>query len=206
MTTAQILLTLRDARVLVLHPRDREGDDLIRQLKRIGCQVQWAWPAPAQLPQPLDAVFFLIEDTNAPLPLRGGDPLPALIAIMDYENPTNLKALLDTTAQGVLLRPIRAVGVLSSLVLALSLRGYEKRLLGKVAKLEETLRTRRDIEKATRILMSLRKISEPDAYQFLRRQATAKRVSIGTIATSVIHASDLLDPGVLAGEAAPSRK
>jgi AmiR/NasT family two-component response regulator len=194
MTTAQVLLTLRDARVLVLHPRDRDGDDLVRQLKRIGCQVQWMWPPPQSLPQPLDAVFFLLADAQSPLPPRIIDPAPALIAIMDYEDPTNLKALIDTTAQGVLLRPIRAVGVLSSLVLALSLRGYEKRLLGKVAKLEETLRTRRDIEKATRILMALRRIGEAEAYQFLRRQATAKRVPIGVIAQSVIHASDLLDP------------
>ena len=202
MTTAQLILTLRDARVLVLHPRDREGDDLIR----IGCRVQWEWPTPPQLPQPLDAVFFLLEDTHSPLPARGDDPSPALIAIMEYENPINLKALLDTTAHGVLLRPIRAVGVLSSLLVAVSLRGYEKRLVSKMAKLEETLRTRRDIENATRILMPLRKISEDEAYQFLRRQATSKRVSIGAIATSVIHASDLLAPAMLMREAASDRK
>jgi AmiR/NasT family two-component response regulator len=54
--------------------------------------------------------------------------------------------------------------------------------------------------------MSLRKISENDAYQFLRRQAKSKRVSIGVIATSVIRASDLLDPAMLISEAAQVKK
>ena len=103
-----------------------------------------------------------------------------------------LKALLDSNAHGVLIRPLRAAGVLSSLVLALSLRGYEQRLIGKVSKIEENLKSRREIERATRIIMETRKVSEGDAYQFIRKQATAKRVSIAVIAASVINAHELL--------------
>jgi two-component system, response regulator PdtaR len=40
--------------------------------------------------------------------------------------------------------------------------------------------------------METRKLSEPDAYQFIRKQATAKRVSIAAIAVSVINAHELL--------------
>ena len=37
------------ARVLVMHPRDAEGEALIDQLRRIGCNVQGVWPPPAKL-------------------------------------------------------------------------------------------------------------------------------------------------------------
>jgi AmiR/NasT family two-component response regulator len=194
MTSSTIIRNLRDTKVTVIHPRDREGEELSRQLQRIGCQVQAVWPPPAQLAQPADAVFFLLDqDQPLAMPWRSADVRAALVAILDYENPTMLKALLDANAHGVLIRPVRPVGVLSTLVLALSLRGYETRLSTKVAKLEETLRTRREIEKATRLLMGLRQISEDDAYQYMRRQATAKRVPIGAVASSIIQATALLD-------------
>ena len=193
MTSSSLIRNLRDSKVVVIHPRDREGEDLSRQLQRIGCQVQAVWPPPTTLATPADAVFFLI-DSEQPLamPWRTAETTAALIAVLDYENPTMLKVLLDANAHGVLIRPIRPVGVLSTLVLAMSLRGYETRLNQKVAKLEETLRTRREIEKATRLLMRLRNLGEDEAYQYMRKQATAKRVPVAAIATSIIHAVDLI--------------
>ncbi|MBS7538836.1 ANTAR domain-containing response regulator [Ancylobacter lacus] len=193
MSAAALIQNLRNTRVAVVHPRDQDGEDLMRQLQRIGCQVQMVWPPPRELPAPLDAVFFLLDgDTRTAMPWRVSDVQVAHIAIVDYENPTVLRALLDSNAHGVLIRPIRASGVLSNLVLALSMRGYESRLLAKIAKLEDTLRTRREIEKATRLLMGLRNLSEDEAYQFIRRQATAKRVAMAAIATSIINAHAML--------------
>lgn len=193
MTSANLVRSLRDRRAVVIHPRDRDGEDLSRQLQRIGCQVQAIWPPPASLPSPVDVVFVSLDREHAGvLSWRTPESDAAVIAIVDYENPTTLKALLDANAHGVLIRPIRPVGVLSTLVLALSLKGYETRLTHKVAKLEETLKARREIEKATRLLMKLRNIGEDEAYQFMRKQATAKRVPVAAIATSIIHAADLL--------------
>jgi two-component system, response regulator PdtaR len=185
-----ILQNLRQTRVLVVHPNEPDGADLVRQIKRIGCQVETIWPPPAVLP-PCDAVFFLIGD-SPDISWLGSGVDAALIAILASESPILLKALLDSNAHGVLIRPLRAAGILSSLVLALSLRGYEQRLIGKVSKIEENLKSRREIERATRIIMETRKLSEGDAYQFIRKQATAKRVSIATVAASVISAHELL--------------
>jgi len=138
-------------------------------------------------------VYFLLDpDQAAAMNWRGGELRATMIAIIDFENPTILKELLDSNAHGVLVRPIRPGGVLSTLVLASSHRNYEARLLGKVAKLEETLKARREIEKATRIIMKLRGLSEGEAYEFIRRQATAKRISTGAIATSIINAQTIL--------------
>lgn len=193
MSTNALIQNLRNTRVVVIHPPDRDGEDLVRQLRRIGVQTTTQWPPAAQLPGPVDAIFFLLDgDLKKSMPWRTGDQ-PAAIAIVEYENPTILKALIDSNAHAVLVRPIRPSGVLSTLLLALSQKGYETRLNAKVAKLEETLKTRREIEKATRILMGLKNISENDAYQLIRRQATAKRVSISVIASSIIRATEMLD-------------
>ena len=53
----RLIEDLRGARVLVVHPRDAEGDKLIDQLKRIGCNVRGMWPPPAELPRDVDTVF-----------------------------------------------------------------------------------------------------------------------------------------------------
>jgi AmiR/NasT family two-component response regulator len=192
-SSASLIQGLRHARVLVLHPQDRDSDELARQLKRIGCHVDLTWPPPASVPDGIDVIYFLLDSDQASRrSWRSGDLRAALIAVIDFENPTILKELLDSNAHGVLVRPIRPAGVLSTLVLALSNRNYETRLLGKVAKLEETLKARREIERATRIIMKLRGLSESHAYEFIRRQATAKRISTAAIATSIIHAQNIL--------------
>ena len=53
----RLIEDLRGARVLVVHPRDAEGDALIDQLKRIGCNVRGMWPPPAEMPRDIDTVF-----------------------------------------------------------------------------------------------------------------------------------------------------
>lgn len=184
---------LRGARVLVVHPRDAEGDALIDQLKRIGCNVRGMWPPPAELPRDVDTVFHLVETADSPafaLPTLDGGP--TFVAIVDYENPTVLKRLLDSNAHGVVNKPIRSFGILSSLVLARSMHGYTKRLEGKVLKLEETLKARRDVDKAVKILVGLKKVSEAEAYELIRQQATQKRLSMAQIATTIINAQELL--------------
>ena len=62
----RLMEDLRGARVLVVHPRDAEGDALIDQLKRIGCNVRGLWPPPAEIPRDVDTVFHLVEAAETP--------------------------------------------------------------------------------------------------------------------------------------------
>src|SRR6266568_6824801 len=175
----RLIEDLRGARVLVVHPRDAEGDALIDQLKRIGCNVRGMWPPPAEMPRDVDTVFHYVEASETPaFPASAVDDGPTLVAIVDYENPTILKRLLDSNAHGVVNKPIRSFGILSSLVLARSLRGYTRRLESKVQKLEDTLKARRDVDKAVKILVCLKKVSEFDAYELIRQQATQRRLTM----------------------------
>jgi len=188
---------LRGTRVLVIHPADEEIDELIRHLRRIGCQPRLAWPLPPSLPDDVDVVFFAIWPTGpTTVPESTAETGPSLIAIVDFENPTALRNLLDTNAHSFISKPIRASGILSSLVMARALHGYQSRLLNKVAKLEETLRSRREIERATRILMEMKGSSEDSAYQLIRQQATAQRLAMGVVARSIITAHRVFDKSV----------
>jgi len=192
--TRKLIEDLRGMRVLVAHPPDDERTALINQLRRFGCQVSDAWPPPLEPPRDVDTIFQLVEAQEktgaAPTFTTGG---PTFLAIVDYENPVVLRRLIDCNAHGVINKPIRPFGILSALVLARSLNGYTHRLETKVAKLEETLKGRRDVEKAVKMLMQLKKISEAEAYEMLRRQATQKRLSMARVAATIINARDILD-------------
>ncbi len=192
---------LRRTRVLVVHPPDADGEVLVRQLRRIGCQVRSLWPPPSKLPEEIDAVFLLVERAGSDaLPWRATDGGPALIAVVEYENPTLLRGLLDSGAQAVVNKPIRATGRLSTLVLACAMAAYDRRMQTKIRKLEDQLRTRRDVERATRLLMQLKGLSEPEAYELMRGQATRSRLSLGEVAARILGASDVLGGmGLLGG-------
>jgi two-component system, response regulator PdtaR len=192
---------LRGARVLVVHPRDTQGDALIDQLKRIGCNVRGMWPPPSEMPRDVDTVFHVVEAAETPaFTASATDDGPTFVAIIDYENPTVLKRLLDSNAHGVVNKPIRPYGILSSLVLARSVHGYTRRLEGKVQKLEETLKARRDVDKAVKILVALKRIGETEAYELIRQQATQKRLSMAEIAATIVGAQEVFGGLGLIGE------
>ncbi len=196
----RLIEDLRGARVLVVHPRDAEGDALIDQLKRIGCNVRGIWPPPKELPKDVDTIFLLVETDEAEAYTASvREDGPTFVAIVDYENPTVLKRLLDSNAHGVVNKPIRPFGILSSLILARSMHGYVRRLETKVDKLEETLKARRDVDKAVKILVDLKQIGEAEAYELVRQQATQKRLSMAQIASTIIGAKELLG-GLLIGD------
>src|SRR5450631_4349738 len=200
----RLIEDLRGARVLVIHPRDSEGDALIDQLKRIGCNVRGVWPPPAAVPDDIDTVFQFVDGSEQTVfPASSNAHSPTLVAIVDYENPTILKQLLASNAHGVVTKPIRSFGILSSLVLARSLHGYTRRIEGKVQKLEETLKARRDVDKAVKILVGLKKVGETEAYELIRSQATQKRLSMAQVATTVIGAQDVLTGLGLIGDGDP---
>jgi AmiR/NasT family two-component response regulator len=94
----RLIEELRGARVLVIHPRDAEGEALIDQLRRIGCNVQGVWPPPASIPHDIDTVFQIVETSEDTIfPTSAGEHPVTLVAIVDYENPTILKRCSTAT-------------------------------------------------------------------------------------------------------------
>lgn len=188
-----ILDDLRQAKILVIHPRDDDGAALVDHLKRLGCEVKAVWPAPAAIPADTDAVFVQVGETSIDdLATLLETASTAVIAIVTYESPTSLKAVIDLNAHGVLTKPLRQLGVLTQFALARYRFSYEARLANKVKKLEETMKGRRTIEKAVKILTAMNGLDEEAAYKQIRDQATAKRVAVVSVAEGIIAANEAM--------------
>ncbi|THD45965.1 MAG: ANTAR domain-containing protein [Bradyrhizobium sp.] len=190
----RLLDDLRRARVLVVHPQDEDGTALVAHLNRLGCEVRRLWPLPPSIPSDIDTLFVLVDEVPVvdQLSTMLDEKNPAIIAIVTYESPTSLKAIIDLNAHGVISKPMRPLGVLTQFALARYRHGYEARLSGKVAKLEDTLKGRRQVEKATKILVDLNKIDEDAAYRLIRDQATAKRMTMRSVAENIISVSETM--------------
>ena len=126
------------------------------------------------------------------MPWVPGQPLAALVVVMDATQTPQLKLLRNCTPQAVLHRPFTAGTVLTSLAVARAQFLYERRLRTRIDKLDETLRSFRSVERAKTILKEKRNLDEEEAYHFMRRQAMKQRVSVGVIAAAIIDSHDIL--------------
>lgn len=193
----QILKELRGLRVQVIHPPDAERAGLVEHLGRIGCAVEVQWPVPAEWPASADLVLLAMEH-DARVEIQklikaGGEGRQTLIAIVGYEDPTTLQLVLESGAVAVVERPIRPFGLLTNLTIARSLWLERRETEKRMRKLERKLTGIQKIQKAKSILMDAQALSEEDAYQSIRRQAMAKRISMDDMALAIINAHDLLN-------------
>lgn len=189
------LRDLRSLRVAVFHPDDKDGADLMQQLSRIGCQTHAFWPPPPEVPASIDVVFLAVRPDmiNHEFLWSKAENAPTVIAIVTYENPTIVETVLRIGAKAVLPSPVRSFGLLSTLVLARQVSDDMRHQQKRIRKLEDRLDGQRQITKATAIIMRSRNVTESQAYDLIRNQAMAKRVSTLEIAKALINATDMLD-------------
>lgn len=189
------LRSIRAISVLVVHPKDRDAEDLLAQLRRIGCQASAVWPIPADVPVGVRAVFLSIrpETLDSPQVRRLAQAgHAAMIGVTEYENPATVEALLTVGAVAVVPKPIRAIGLLTTLALALSVYDKADASAKRIAKLESRLTALKEIEQAKSILMARSRLNEAQAYAVLRERAMARRVTVEEIARAVLAAHDIL--------------
>ncbi|MFB9150884.1 ANTAR domain-containing response regulator [Roseovarius ramblicola] len=190
-----LIRDLRDQNVLLIHPRDRSADELLQQVNRIGCGFDHMWPVPQNLPDKFDMVLVDVTD-QSPTKLKGflekRDKPVTIIAIIGYENPSVLNVLLEIGAHAVLMKPVRAAGVLSSMLMARRYQSEQARFAKDMAKLREKLDNVQKVNDAKFILMRHRGIAEREAYDIIRKQAMTKRTTTTEIAQSIINAESIL--------------
>ena len=190
----QILRDLRSLRVCVFHPRDQDGQNLTRQLERIGCQVQAFWPPLPTLPEGVDVVFMAVSPdmVDADFAWCQMEDGPPVIAVIAYENPTVIEAVLRVGAIATVASPVRSFGLLPVLVLARDLHGRMRKQKKRISQLEAKLQGVRQIAEAQDILSAQHGISKEEAYHIIREQAMQKRVTAEEIARSIINANEIL--------------
>jgi two-component system, response regulator PdtaR len=179
--------------VVVFHPDDNDGATLTNHLKRIGFQVEAFWPPLDTLPDKVDLVFrALIPEEQAPRDAWLGPDAPPLISVIAYENPTFIDQALKMGANAIITTPIRASGLLATVVFAMQSARQNRQYAERIASLEQKVNGARHLNEAKSILMAMHQISEAEAYEILRGQAMAKRVSVDDMCHSIIQAGELL--------------
>jgi AmiR/NasT family two-component response regulator len=196
MSGEALIRELRKLRAYVIHPPGSVCDELVRHLKRIGCQVDTLWPVPDRWPTHADIVFCVFGDhSSLDVGALKRDRDGTLIGIIEYESPTVVRELLEADVQAIIGKPIHPFGILSTLAVASSRYRFERRQNSKIAKLEETLRSRRVVNNAVHHLAAKRSISEEQAYQCIRRWSLEGRASMTSVADQVLACgSELSDP------------
>jgi AmiR/NasT family two-component response regulator len=180
----------RNARVVVFHPDDDDGVTLTNHLRRMGFEVERCWPPMEELPERVDLVFRALRpEERAPKGEWSG-------------NPTFIDQAIKLGADGIVTTPVRASGLLSTVVMALYHAKRSRQNAQRIAKLEQKLLDSRHLQEAKRILMTMHSVSEREAYDMLRAQAMEKRVTIDDICHSVIQAGEVLQisRGMISGE------
>ena len=192
--TSRLLRDLRSLTVVVLHPDDADGQELIAQLRRIGCQVKAFWPPRDRLDAEADLVFCAVRPEIAsrePAWTRRDDA-PPVIAVVDYENPTTVESVLRMNVYGVVAAPVKSFGLLTTMVVALGQVERSRERDRYVARLEQRLASQRKVARAKTIPMQTRNVNEEDAYKLIRDQAMTKRVTTDEIADAIIKANEIL--------------
>ena len=188
------LKELRELKIAVIHPDDADGMQLTQQLQRIGCQVQAFWPPVQVLPAGIDIAFMAVRPDIIGLRFEWTqrEDAPTVIAVVTYENPTIVDAVLALGAQAVLPSPVRSFGLLTALVLARETHKENLFLTRRLRKVEAKLLGARHLADAKAVMMKTHDISEAQAYDLIREQAMCKRTTVEEIAAMIVHASEIL--------------
>jgi AmiR/NasT family two-component response regulator len=189
---------IRELNILVIHQRDIYVDELVQQINRIGCDVEHIYSIPTVLPVGTDVILaeidneIHIEELLAP---KKGRPkfLGIIIGIVAYENPSILNRLINIDADAAITKPLRASGVMTTILMAYKNKLQKKDYFDQILKLTNKFEGVQRINQAKLILMRLHSIDENKAYDNLRQQAMSKRTTILEIASSIINAVGILN-------------
>ncbi|MFM0039468.1 ANTAR domain-containing protein [Paraburkholderia strydomiana] len=192
--TPAILRDLRSLKVVVIHPQDQDGEELLAQLQRIGCDVQVCWPRLDSLPSDTGLVVMAMrpEALSVDYPWLGSSMSPPVIPVVTYENPITIEAVLRLNAFATIPSPVRSFGLLTAIAVALTQFKASRARERYIERLEQKQAKGRVIQQATRIVMDSRGMSEEDAYQLLRSKAMLKREQIETVAGDIVKAHETL--------------
>ena len=183
----------KQPRVLLFCPQDADGLTLLGQLQRIGCMVEMHWPPLQEVREDVDLIFLSIQPDveKTDYDWLHHNP-PPIISLSSFENPTIIDEALRIGVMGMLTAPVRATGLLSTMIMALSHRWQYDKNTARITRLETKFNNFRLVEEAKSILMRMQDIDEAEAYEHLRSQSMALRLTVEDVSKDLIHADKLL--------------
>lgn len=179
--------------VLALFPPEADGASLLTQLKRIGCSAEICWPHPAFIDAHIDLIFLYIPSKVEPADYGWlNENGPPIISVANSENPTLIDEALRIGALAILVAPVKASGLLSTIITTLHQHTKNSRNLHRSSQLEKKVVGLKLVEEAKRILIERQKILEDEAYELIRSQAMAQRIPIEDIAREIIQSDKIM--------------
>ena len=116
----------------------------------------------------------------------------SIVALATEVNTALAAGAMEAGAQALLISPIEAKDICAAFTTATYQRSRQARLEDDSRGLRDKLAERKLIEKAKGILMESAKVTESEAFRFIRRQSQDKRMPMSEIATQIISATELV--------------
>ena len=188
-------------RVLLVTDTDKPIGDLRQALARLGYEMLAEVATPAALPKVVEEQRpdVVIIDTESPsrdtleqlAVMNETAPRPVLM----FSNDADQKLIHAAVSAGVsayLVEGLEAARLAPILEVALARFAREEQLRKRLAEAENELADRKLIDRAKRLLMERRKLSEPEAYAMLRKRAMDQGMKLAEVARQLVSMADLL--------------
>jgi response regulator NasT len=132
-----------------------------------------------------------MDGTEAAMRIRNSRPVP-IIMLTAYADKETVRKAEAAGALAYLVKPVNENELPPAINIALARFKEIQDLQSEVSELQESLESRKLVERAKGILMQRLGLSERDAYERLRQRARDKRIKMKDIAQAIIEAEELL--------------
>jgi response regulator NasT len=187
-------------RVLLVTDTDKPIGDLRQALARLGYDMLAEVATPQALPKIVETQRpdVVIIDTESPsrdtlehlAVMNKTAPRPVLMFCSDT-NQQLIRAAVGAGVTAYLVEGLEAERLAPILEVALARFAEEEKLRQRLAQVESELADRKVIDRAKRLLMDRRKMSEQDAYATLRRRAMDQGMKVVEVARQLVLVPDL---------------
>ena len=113
--------------------------------------------------------------------------LAPVVMLTAFSQRELVEAARDAGAMAYLVKPFSAADVVPAIELAASRFAELSALEAEVAGLADQLETRKAVERAKGLLMSRKRMTEPDAFRWIQRTAMDRRTTMRAVADAVVE-------------------
>ncbi|SAL45156.1 ANTAR domain-containing response regulator [Caballeronia humi] len=188
-------------RVLLVTDTDKPIGDLRQALARLGYEMLPEVATPAALPKVVERERpdVVIIDTESPsrdtleqlAVMNKAAPRPVLMFSNDADQQF-IRAAVGAGVTAYLVEGLAAERLAPILDVALARFAHEEQLRQRLAQVESELAERKTIDRAKRLLMDRRHMTEQEAYAALRKRAMDQGIKVAEVARQLIAMADLL--------------
>lgn len=140
---------------------------------------------------------FIIMDVKMPVmtgleaaKIIDEEAIAPVLLLTAYSQQDIVDEARDAGVIAYLVKPVREEQLFPAMQIAMSRFAELQELNAELEKLQETLETRKVVEKAKGILMSTHSMTEQEAYRKMQQFSMAKRISLKALAESIIAAAN----------------